>query len=701
MKQVVFPGEVGRRNSLRYKEEITVELLREKDGPCARSLSATVIDVSEMGLAVSLPKTPWNIGDDILVSLHLAFPYQSISARGNVRWRKTDGLKNILGLSLTESFKNGVVLRDYFQRELVQSKILRDRREKADGPTKNQMDQERRKQRQLSMPKKGRPTEFLNTGADNICESIVTNHQEVDKRFLEIPLLVDGEEIRTDNIEYFPYVEKVITDLKTTRSMISELKKGFTPDRCNNYIFGKYYIGHTDTNFRALKAAREASLEFGETPLSKRHQIMLDIHEALVANRQLLIDLMVVEGHPVSLASWEYEGMKAAFNPDTLSFYKNEMLKEMGSRGVDDIYILRRPDGVVCLSPPKNAPCSIPIIAAFSLLSGNAMVVKPPLRSPIACSYLWQKIIYPAARANGAPAGVINTVIGHSETIMREWLDSPLTDDIFFFGDSKMGLEIGTEAFRCGKKPILELSGNDFMLVWEDAPLDQVVDSLVDGLRGSLQICMAPKKVFVHPAIYEEFLGRVVDAVKVRVKAGLPSDPNTFLTPVTRLRECSLALESAISKGARLMTGGRRINHLNQPTDNGIFFEATVIAVQDDNPLRFECISDENYFPLLPVVTPTSSSGRSEREIFDWMVDITNRNEYSLRISVWTKSRRLITQFAQAISNCGLLRINAPHTGFSTYLGSNGGGRRSGGPFGEMNYPWLKTSHLQGVNIRW
>jgi acyl-CoA reductase-like NAD-dependent aldehyde dehydrogenase len=700
MKQVVLSGEVGRRTLYRYKDEITVELLREKDGPGAQSQSAKVIDVCEKGLSVSLPKTPWNIGDDILVSLQLAFPFQSISARGNVRWRKTDGFKSTLGLSLIESFDNGVVLRDYFQREMVQLKLLADRREKADRAKKN-TDHNRRKQWKTEIEEKGKSAGIPNTDNDNICESIDLKNQDASKMFLEIPLLVDGEEIKTENIEYFPYVEKVIADLKTTRSMISELKKGFTPKQCDKYIFGKYYIGQPDTNLRAMKAAREASLEFRETPLSKRHQIMMDIYQALVANKKILIDLMVVEGHPISLATWEYEGMKAAFNPETLAFYKKEMLKEMGSKEMDDIFILRRPDGVVCLSPPKNAPCSIPIIAAFSLLAGNAMVVKPPLRSPIACSYLWQNIIYPAARSNGAPAGIINTVIGHSETIMREWFDSPFTDDIFFFGDSKMGLEIGTEAFRCGKKPILELSGNDFMLVWEDAPIDQAVDSLVDGLRGSLQICMAPKKVFVHPAIFDDFLSRVVDAVKQRVKPGLPSDPKTYLTPVTRLRECGLALENAISKGARLMTGGHRINHLNQPTDSGIFFEATVIAIKDDNPLRFECVSDENYFPLLPVVTPTSYSGRSEREIFDWMVDITNRNDYSLRISVWTKSRRLITQFAQAISNCGLLRINAPHTGFSTFLGSNGGGRRSGGPFGEMNYPWLKTSHLQGVNIRW
>lgn len=83
-----------------------------------------------------------------------------------------------------------------------------------------------------------------------------------------------------------------------------------------------------------MKAAREASLEFGQTSLSKRHQIMMDIHDALLAQKQISIDLMVVEGHPVTLASWEYEGMKAAFNPETLGFYKNEMLKEMGNKRV-------------------------------------------------------------------------------------------------------------------------------------------------------------------------------------------------------------------------------------------------------------------------------------------------------------------------------------------------------------------------------
>jgi hypothetical protein len=86
MKTKILQSEAGRRVANRFKEEFSVELLREKDGPGAQSHTATVIDVSETGLSVSLPKNPWNIGDDILVSLHLAFPFQSVSARSNVRW---------------------------------------------------------------------------------------------------------------------------------------------------------------------------------------------------------------------------------------------------------------------------------------------------------------------------------------------------------------------------------------------------------------------------------------------------------------------------------------------------------------------------------------------------------------------------------------------------------------------------------------
>ena len=80
------------------------------------------------------------------------------------------------------------------------------------------------------------------------------------------------------------------------------------------------------------------------------------------------------------------------------------------------------------------------------------------------------------------------------------------------------------------------------------------------------------------------------------------------------------------------------------------------------------------------------------------MIRIARSNEYGLRTSVWVSSNYYIRKFIKNIDNSGLLRINSRHVDFSLYLGTHGGTGKTGGPFGEMNYVWQKTSHLQGIS---
>ena len=194
--------------------------------------------------------------------------------------------------------------------------------------------------------------------------------------------------------------------------------------------------------------------------------------------------------------------------------------------------------------------------------------------------------------------------------------------DIFFFGDSKIGLEIGVEAYRQGKKPILELAGNDFMVVWEDAPVEKAVQALLDGFQGSLQICMAPKKALIHPAIYDRFVECFVKEVQEKVKVGLPSNPQTYLTPVARIKEFYQVMEEATGMGAQLLCGGRRLNYRGELDPRGNFVEATVVSIEDDAPLRFRCVAEENFFPLMPLIRMKSHATATARQIFDWAVDV-------------------------------------------------------------------------------
>ena len=119
---------------------------------------------------------------------------------------------------------------------------------------------------------------------------------------------------------------------------------------------------------------------------------------------------------------------------------------------------------------------------------------------------------------------------------MEEWLQSPFVNDVIYFGRSEQGLEIGNQIYAAGKKPVLELSGNDIMVVWKDADLEGAVGALMDAFLGSMQICMVPKAALIHHEVFERFKELFISRIG-SMKVGLPSDPETCLTPVMRIKE--------------------------------------------------------------------------------------------------------------------------------------------------------------------
>ena len=514
-------------------------------------------------------------------------------------------------------------------------------------------------------------------------------------------LLVNGEELDTGSYEYFPFAEKVITDRKTTMKMIHGLKKGELPEGYEKYVYAQYCVGTRDTNRRAIQAAYEASLEFRYWPLKKRKKILEDIFVLLMQNKEKLIDLMVIEGHPRSLARWEFEGIEG-FKKNSLDFYSSQLENSIKIKSHEQLYLKRRADGVVCVLPPKNASCSNSLIAAFALLAGNALILKPPLRNPIATVYAWDRVVNAALIANNAPKGVLNIINGNSKQVLDEWIKSPLVNDILFFGDSLAGIKLGAEIYQADKKPILELSGNDLMFVWKDASLNQSISSLLDGFLASTQICMVPKKALIHDAIFDDFKNGFISEVK-KMKVGLPTQDDVLLSPVAKIAEFYQFLDEAVLKGAKLLCGGERVDYLGRCDKNGIFITPAVLEIDDvESALAMRCFNEEVFFPLIPLIKVNAGSSPEmdkDNMIFNKMAAVAQQHSFGLRISAWVSSKPVIQKFCDRFDNSGLLRINSRHVGFSEGLSGHGGTKRSGGPFGEMNYVWQRTSHLQGVSI--
>lgn len=517
----------------------------------------------------------------------------------------------------------------------------------------------------------------------------------------EFTLLVDGRHVDTGLYEYFPYADSVITDFKETYRTIIKLQQNKPVENVEKYIFAKYSIGTNTSNSEAIMAAYNASKIFKQFPVSKRLNILHDIHKHLVANKDKFIELLTIEGHPRRMAEWEYNCMELGYRKESLELFKDELWKAVGKYKNENLYWARKADGVIALATPKNASASNSLTGAYALLGGNTIIVKPPLKAPIATIFLWKEVVNKALTDNNAPAGTVNIVLGNSKKIFEEWLASPYVNDILFFGDSKTGIEIGQRCYSCGKKPILELSGNDMLFVWKECDIEGATNAATESFVGSTQICMVPKTIIVHQDILEQFI-EVFLHKAATLHFGLPSDPDTIFTPVIKMEEYQIFLKDALDKGAKLIYGGNKVNHRGEVDAHGQYLQPTILLIDNEEVARtMLCVTEENFFPLLPIVKVSSNKSGQEKDkdIFQKCMSFAASNEYGLRTSVWVNSYLYTRLFVKHLDTCGILRINSSHVALSPYLSSHGGIKKTGGPTGEMNYMWQKTTHLQGISL--
>jgi len=148
-------------------------------------------------------------------------------------------------------------------------------------------------------------------------------------------------------------------------------------------------------------------------------------------------------------------------------------------------------------------------------------------------------------------------------------------------------MKISNSVFANFKKPISELSGNDMMIIWKDAKFNEkLLESILESFLGSTQVCMVPKIILIHYLIYEKLLEFVIKNIR-RVKAGLPEDDDTWLSPVGKKKEFFEFLKDAQEKGAEVICGGKTINKDGREDNNGIFIEPTILKIEN-NPWRLK-----------------------------------------------------------------------------------------------------------------
>lgn len=508
------------------------------------------------------------------------------------------------------------------------------------------------------------------------------------------PLYLGSERVDTTEWAYGVSVRAVLDPAGSeTARLFRLLREGSEEElHAHPYVLCSAALATPELGQAALRAAASAVPKLRAVSLDRRLGCVQDLHNAFLAHREEISRLLRSEGCPRSLAEAQLGVIFDLVRPESLEHARALLRQEITTAG-HRIVLQRQPDGVVCVDPPANAPL-FGLIASLVLMAGNAVVVRVPRSCAGSLSYALHNVIIPVFESHGAPPGAFNVLCADYEVTMRQWLDSPLVDTIYYFGSSERGLALERKCAERGKKAILELSGNDGVLVWRDADLDNAVAALIEAFYASGQTCFSPKYAIVHPAIADDLLTRLKTAASA-LRPGDPEDSDTVLSPVLRATAFHRCLNEALGAGATKICGGNQVDLRGEPDPRGLFIEPTVLRVNGFEPATtIAAVREETFFPLLSVVVPDDGP-----DLLDRSIDFLNGNPYGLRNSLWSEDPVVIERFVTEVANGGLLKVNDSHMGHGPHLPGLGGTGRSGGVHGEAAYPFLRASRLQAVAI--
>jgi succinate-semialdehyde dehydrogenase/glutarate-semialdehyde dehydrogenase len=432
---------------------------------------------------------------------------------------------------------------------------------------------------------------------------------------------------------------------------------------------------------RAIEAAKKAMAGWAATPAKTRGKMLRKFADLMMANAEDLGRLMTAEqGKPLAEAKGEV-GYAA-------SFY--EWFGEEGRRVYGDVIpspandkrllALRQPVGVVGAITPWNFPAAmITRKAGAALAAGCTIVIKPAESTPF--SALAQAEL--AIRA-GIPPGVFNVVTGKASAIGGELTSNPLVAKITFTGSTEIGKLLMSQCASTVKKVSLELGGNAPFIVFEDADLDAaVVGALASKYRNTGQTCVCANRLLVQASVHDAFVAKLVEATKkLRVGDGLagPTEQGPLIDAkaVAKVEE---HVEDAVSKGAKILLGGKR------HALGGTFFEPTILTGVTP---AMKVAREETFGPVAPVF-----KFDTEAEA----IRMSNDTEFGLAAYFYTRDLARSWRVAEALEygivglNTGIISTEeAPFGGWK-----ESGTGREGSRHGILDYTELKYLCVGGL----
>jgi len=415
-------------------------------------------------------------------------------------------------------------------------------------------------------------------------------------------------------------------------------------------------MGSAETR-RAIEAANAAWPAWRAQPAKARAAILRKWYQSMLDNADDLARIMTAEqGKPLAEAKGEIQ-YAASF----LEWFGEEAKRVYGDTipsPTNDkrIVVVKEPVGVCAAITPWNFPAAmITRKVGPALAAGCPIVVKPAEATPL--SALALAVL--AERA-GLPKGVLSIVTGEPKEIGAEMTGNALVRKLSFTGSTGVGRLLMAQCAPTVKKISLELGGNAPFIVFDDADLDAAVaGAIASKYRNSGQTCVCANRLYVHERVYDAFAEKLRAAVE-QLKVGRGTEDGVMQGPLINeaaVRKVEAHIADALSKGARVATGGKR-HALGQT-----FFEPTVLT---GVTAAMQLAKEETFGPVAPLFKFSSD---------DEVIRMANDTEFGLAAYFYSRDIARVWRVAEALEY-GMVGIN---TGIiSNEVAPFGGVKQSG-----------------------
>jgi len=437
-----------------------------------------------------------------------------------------------------------------------------------------------------------------------------------------------------------------------------------------------------------MKHARAAFVAFREMPAPARGEIVRQVGVALRAKKEMLGALVSLEmGKIYTEGLGEVQemidicdfavGLSRNLSGPTLQSErpKHRMMEQW------------HPLGVVGVISAFNFPVAVwAWNTALAWVCGDTSLWKPSSKTPL-CAIACQNIANEVFAANGLPAGVSCVAIGRGQTIGERLINDENIPLVSATGSTRMGRRIGGVVGARLGRTILELGGNNAVIISEKADLKGALASAFFGAVGTAgQRCTSTRRLIIQETVYDKFIQKLVANYK-RVAIGDPLDPGTLMGPLIdegAVADYEKAIAAAKEQGGKVLYGGKVLRPHGAPT----FVQPTIIAIEN----KAAIVQSETFAPILYVM-----KYKKLAQAFKLHNDVPQ----GLSSAIYTDSVNEGEAFLSYLgSDCGIANINIGTSG-AEIGGAFGGEKETGGGRESGSDAWKAYMRRQTNTINW